>query len=417
MSRKYDYDVVIVGAGLAGAAAAVALSQSGLSVALIDSQDPQQTSRSTVRTHVDSFSPRVSAITPSNALWLESIGVWSKLGEGQFKPYSKMDVWEELGGGRIQFDALDYQRSALGYIVENDTLLKACFERLSDTGLVEYFFGSKIRSMPLDRQQSKRLVVLEDDAQLSATLLIGADGAQSFVRRMLNIPTREWDYQQSAIVCTVETEKPHENTAWQRFSEQGPVAYLPLPDSLALDHPQHNHFSSIVWSLDTEQAQSIFASDTNGFCGLLARELEERLGAIKSVSERKMFPLRQRHAKAYITDQALLLGDAAHTIHPLAGQGLNLGLNDVQALSRILKDAHDKGYALAHPVLLKRYQRQRQGENLAMMLAMEGFKRLFGSTDPLLRLLRNTGINKVNEHTFIKRQIASKAMGLSTASL
>ncbi len=232
------------------------------------------------------------------------------------------------------------------------------------------------------------------------------------MRRTLNIPTREWDYQQSAIVCTVETEKSHEQTAWQRFSERGPVAYLPLRDTLRADDARHSHFSSIVWSLDTEQARLMYSLDDNAFSKALAKELEGRLGQIKTVSERFMFSLRQRHAKAYVAEQAVLLGDAAHTIHPLAGQGLNLGLNDVHALVRIIEDAQRKGYELAHPVLLKRYQRQRKGENLAMMLGMEGFKRLFGSGDPLLRLLRNTGVNTVNEHTFIKRQIATRAMGL-----
>ena len=409
------YDVVIVGAGIAGTSAAAALVESGLRIALVDTQDPRVKEVPQARCHVDDFSPRVSAITPANAQWLDDIGVWSKLKSEKVQPYANMEVWEELGSGRIQFDALDYQRPCLGYIVENSALLGACFDALgaSDGGdVVDCYFGARIRTIHFDRQQQVREVVFEDGTRLGAKLLIGADGANSFVRRALNIPSREWDYQQSAIVCTVETEKSHEETAWQRFSERGPVAYLPLRDTLDNDNSCHAHFSSIVWSLDTKQARSVYALDKGAFSDALARELEGRLGCIKSVSERFMFPLRQRHAKSYVAEQALLLGDAAHTIHPLAGQGLNLGLNDVHALVGILKDAHSKGYELAHPVLLKRYQRQRKSENMAMMLGMEGFKRLFGSTDPMMRLLRNTGVNTVNEHTFIKRQIATRAMGL-----
>lgn len=423
------YDLVIVGAGIAGTSAAVALAKSGLRIALVDSQDPRSEPATRNRRCVDDFSARVSAITPANAKWLDDIGVWTLLKPEQVQPYANMEVWEQLGSGRIQFDALDYQRTCLGYIIENSALLGACFEALdavsdsdkntdtsTDTGTdlqsIDYFFGARIRAIHFNQQQKARELIFEDGTQLSAQLLIGADGANSFVRRALNIPTREWDYQQSAIVCTVETEKPHEATAWQRFSERGPVAYLPLRDTLKQDSKKHEHFSSIVWSLDTAQARLVNELDDTAFSAALERELEGRLGCVKSVSERSMFPLRQRHAKSYVVDQALLLGDAAHTIHPLAGQGLNLGLNDVHALVEILHDAQRKSYELAHPVLLKRYQRRRKSENLAMMLGMEGFKRLFGSEDPLLRLLRNTGVNTVNEHTFIKRQIATRAMGL-----
>jgi 2-octaprenylphenol hydroxylase len=406
------YDVLIVGAGIAGTSAAVGLNKVGLRVALIDAQNPRSHKAAGERCSVEEFSSRVSAITPANAQWLEQIGIWSLLPEEQVQPYRDMEVWEELGSGRIHFNALEYQREALGYIVENPVLLSACFAALDGSELTSCFFGSRIQAMRFDRQNALREIIFDDGSLLKGRLMIGADGANSFVRKALNIPTREWDYQQSAIVCTVETEQRHSGTAWQRFSEQGPVAYLPLSDSLSSDDPRHGHFSSIVWSLDTPKAKAMYALDADAFGAALTRALEARLGNVKCVSERQIFPLRQRHAKSYLGEQALLLGDAAHTIHPLAGQGLNLGLNDVQALVTILEEAQRKEYDLAHPVLLKRYQRQRQGQNLTMMLGMEGFKRLFGSADPLLRLLRNTGVNKVNEHTFIKRQIASRAMGL-----
>ena len=202
----------------------------------------------------------------------------------------------------------------------------------------------------------------------------------------------------------------HGLVARQRFSESGPVAFLPLNHTL--DAGKQSRFCSIVWSIDTAKADAVMALSDEAFSAQLAAQIEGELGGIKAVSKRFKFPLRQRHAKRYAAKQAILIGDAAHSIHPLAGQGLNLGLDDVQALSGIAQDAKAKSYPLGHPVLLKRYERTRKSENLAMMLGMEGFKRLFGAQDPVLRLLRNIGVDTVNRHTLVKRQIAKKAMGL-----
>lgn len=419
-SSDHSFDIVIIGAGIAGSVAASALGRLGISVALVDAQTPQVQAQDVAATNtptyqgtsVDDFSPRVSALTPANVQWLERLGIWSALSKGQALPYTAMEVWEQLGGGRISFDALEYQRPALGHIVENPDLLSAALTTVQATETVRCFFGSKLTRCEFFKDSDRYQLSLENGASLNARLLVGADGANSYIRRLLNLPTREWDYEQEAIVCTVETERPHSNTAWQRFSESGPVAFLPLSDSLPSDDLRHGHFCSIVWSLDTSKAHAAFELSDAAFMSALGRELEDTLGAVKSVSKRFKFPLRQRHAKAYTKQQAVLVGDAAHTIHPLAGQGLNLGLSDVQALVSIVEQALAKGYDIAHPVLLQRYQRQRQGENLTMMASMEGFKRLFGTTNPMMRLIRNIGVDTINRHTLIKRQIATKAMGL-----
>jgi len=412
------FEVAIVGAGIAGAVAANALGRLGISVALLDAQTPQAQNLDKqgevlhTRSTVDEFSPRVSALTPANVKWLNELDIWSRLTEQQVRPYTQMEVWEQLGGGRINFNALEYQRPALGYIVENPDLLAAAISALTAQGSIETFFGHKLKQCRFTPEANCYQLDLDNDVRLNADFLIGADGANSYIRRLLNVPTREWDYEQEAIVCTVETEQVHNNTAWQRFSEQGPVAFLPLSDSLSPEHPRHGRFCSIVWSLDTVEANAIFALPEDEFRQALARALEGSLGAIHSVSQRFKFPLRQRHAKVYTKARAVLVGDAAHTIHPLAGQGLNLGLSDVQTLVSTIEQARIKGYDIAHPVILQRYQRQRRGENLAMMASMEGFKRLFGTSNPMLRLIRNVGVDAVNRHTLIKRQIASKAMGL-----
>lgn len=418
------YDVAVVGAGIAGTATALSLGKAGINVCLLDASNSLRSAtegatnpdsqtldhREIKRECVDDFSPRVSAITPANADWLSSIGAWQLLDEQQLLGYTRMHVWEELGSGEINFEAGDYQRPSLGFIVENDSLLRALMSAIADAPNIECCFDRSIQKCRLNDERVHVIECVEETIQ--ARLLVGADGANSFVRRVLNIPTREWDYDQSAIVCTAETAHHHAMTAWQRFAEQGPVAYLPLADTLSHSDPSHGHFSSIVWSLDSVEAERVSALDDDAFMRELAKALDTKLGELQSVSARFKVPLRQRHAKRYTAKQAVLIGDAAHTIHPLAGQGLNLGLGDVKALVEVLVEASQKSYDLAHPVLLERYQRARKVENLSMMLSMEGFKRLFGSSDPILRWLRNTGVNAVDRHTLIKRQIATRAMGL-----
>jgi len=236
---------------------------------------------------------------------------------------------------------------------------------------------------------------------------VAADGANSKVRQAMGMATREWDYQHHAIVATVKTEFAHDSTARQRFSESGPLALLPLQDKHA-----SGKFSSIVWSVQPDRAKSLMSLSDEQFKQSLEAEFESCLGKVEQVSKRFSYPLRQRHAKTYVDAGVVLVGDAAHTIHPLAGQGVNLGFKDVQALSNILLDASEKGVAINHQSLLNRYNRQRQGDNLMMMGVMEGFKRLFEQKDPLVRWIRNAGLNWVDQQGFVKKQIVQRAMGL-----
>ena len=248
---------------------------------------------------------------------------------------------------------------------------------------------------------------LADGRRPGARLVVAADGAHSRLRQWVGLPTREWDYDQQAIVCTVRTAQSHGYTAWQRFSRTGPLAFLPL-----LNEQGDEHFCSIVWSQDTGEARRLMALDDTGFRAELEHAIEQALGPVEQVSRRVAFPLRQRHAKEYVAEGFALVGDAAHTIHPLAGQGANLGYGDVRVLLDELARARQAGMNPADDLLPARYQRRRKGENLAMMAAMEGFKQLFARDEPALRWLRNAGMRWLDGLGPVKNRMAAQAMGL-----
>jgi len=237
-------------------------------------------------------------------------------------------------------------------------------------------------------------------------LLVAADGALSRVREMMDFQTREWDYGHRAIVTTVQVEQPHGSTAWQRFLPSGPLALLPLPGD------EGQHLCSIVWSLQEHLVDDLLALDEAAFCAALEQASERRLGTVLGSSPRFAFPLRQRHAVDYVQPGVALVADAAHTIHPLAGQGINLGLQDVAALAEEILTGCARGANPGQLAVLRRYQRRRKGENLAMMAAMDGFKQLFEQQALPLRWLRNVGMRGVDQLPPVKQQLMRHAMGL-----
>lgn len=404
-----NVDIAIVGAGLVGATLAASLKSSGLTIALIDNQ-AQEILQQTLPygTSVDEFEPRVSALTAASETLLKEVGVWERINKKKVQYYQNMKVWDELGTAAIEFDAAELYQESLGCILENQTIVSALHTVLADQKNLSPFLSSSLDKIQLaEGKENEHILTLESGQLIQCKLLVAADGANSNIRQWAGIPTREWDYQHQAIVATIKTGKKHQHTAWQRFSESGPLAFLPLADK---DNTQQ--FCSIVWSQDTARAQSLMALSDDDFLIELAKSIEFNLGDLEAVSKRYAIPLRQRHAKNYVKPGIVLLGDAAHTIHPLAGQGVNLGFKDVKALSEILIQADQQGIEVNNMVLLKRYQRQRQGDNLLMMGAMEGFKRLFEQPDPVFRWLRNTGMNWINNQQFLKNQIAKHAMGL-----
>lgn len=396
------FDIVIVGGGMIGSALALGLSRQGWHVALVEGarRDALLAAREPALT-VDDFEPRVSAISLASERLLDELGAWSGVLESRHCSYREMVVWDGDGTGRIQFDAAELHARALGTIVENRDLVRALFRELlaSDVALID---GVRVRSW--SRAQG---VELEDGRRLMARLVIGADGANSRLRQWAGLPTREWDYDQQAVVCTVQTTRSHRHTAWQRFSLTGPLAFLPL-----LNESSDEHFCSIVWSQDTPEARRLMALGDEAFRQELEQAIEGELGAVTQVSRRFAFPLRQRHAKDYVADGLALVGDAAHTIHPLAGQGANLGYGDVRVLLEELARAMAQGLAPDDELVLARYQRRRKGENLTMMAAMEGFKQLFARDELPLRWLRNAGMRWLDRLGPVKNRIAAEAMGL-----
>jgi len=405
MSKHFD--IVIVGGGLVGASLALSLADLPCRIALIDSQLPKNLPELGPKT-LNDYSKRVSAITAASSSLLSDLGVWNLVDDSWKQAYRFMKVWDQLGSGELRFDADEMHVDELGCIVENNVMLAAMHAKVSESQNLECFWQQTVEKFEGVAEQADGVsLMLSNGESLSADLLVAADGAMSGVRQQAGFEMREWDYDHLAIVATVETERSHNNTAFQRFSEDGPLAFLPLKNT---DKP--GRFSSIVWSLKTDRAKHVLGLSNSEFCDELKKEIENNLGDVLNVSERASFPLRQRHAKRYFKESVVLVGDAAHTIHPLAGQGVNLGFKDVAVLSEELHRAIAEGVSLSHPQVLKRYQRRRQSDNLLMMGAMEGFKRLFGQADPMLRLLRNTGMSWVNRQGTLKRKVIEHAMGL-----
>ena len=397
-----QFDILVVGGGMIGSALALGLSRQGWQVGLIEGAPAASLmAPAEPASSVDDFEPRVSAISLASQRLLEELGAWPKVQVSRHCGYREMTVWDGDGTGRIHFDAAELHARSLGTIVENRNIVRALFESLSDSS-VQLLDGVRVRAW--SRGQG---VELEDGRCLAARLVVGADGALSRLRQWSGLATREWDYDQQAIVCTVRTSQNHRYTAWQRFSPTGPLAFLPL-----LNEAGDEHFCSIVWSQDTLEARRLMALEAESFRKELEAAIERELGEVLAVSPRFAFPLRQRHAKDYIADGLALVGDAAHTIHPLAGQGANLGYGDVRALLEELERARELGLAPDDASVLARYQRRRKGENLAMMAAMEGFKQLFARDELPVRWLRNTGMRWLNQLAPLKNRIAAEAMGI-----
>lgn len=406
MNEPLQFDILVVGGGMTGSALALGLSQQGWNTALVEGASIESVLADFApAASVHDFEPRVSAISVASQRLLETLGAWDDVVARRHAPYQQMTVWDGDGTGRIHFDAAELQARALGTIVENHSIVRALFLGLENSA-VTVMAGAKVTGWW--EQGERHGIRLDDGRSLAAPLVVAADGANSRMRQWVGLPTREWDYDQQAIVCTVETTQSHQFTAWQRFSPTGPLAFLPLQTEAGDDH-----FCSIVWSQDTEEARRLMALDDASFRQALEAAIEQQLGQIRSVSKRFAFPLRQRHAKDYIRPGFALIGDAAHTIHPLAGQGANLGYGDVKVLLDELARARKAGLAPADALLLARYQRRRKGDNLTMMAAMEGFKQLFARDELPVRWLRNTGMRLLDGMGPLKHRIAAEAMGLT----
>jgi 2-polyprenylphenol 6-hydroxylase len=394
-------DLIIVGAGMVGSTLALALEGCGLKIVVLDASplevvdfDPQ-----------GGFEPRVSALSAASQRILQRVGAWPGIAARRASPYTDMHVWDGSGTGQIHFSAETVHAEVLGLIVENRIVQDALLETMQRHGQARLIGNARVEQ--LVRTDEGWQLTLADGRELHTTLLIAADGANSAIRRLAGCETREWDYLHQAIVTSVRCREPHQRTAWQRFTDDGPLAFLPL------ERDGDRHWCSIVWSVTETEATRLMALDDAAFRTALGRAFEERLGEVLEVDPRLCIPLRQRHAKRYVQPGLALIGDAAHTIHPLAGQGVNLGLLDAAVLAEVLKAAIARGERVADVQVLSRFERRRMPHNLAMMAAMEGFERLF-QADPLpLRWLRNTGLKAVQALPEAKALFVRQALGLS----
>lgn len=367
-ARRGQRDVVVVGAGVVGAASALALAKLGLDVALVEGREPVRWSQS----HPDL---RVYAFAPDNAQLLDALGAWKSVSEARAQAYRRMRVWDAAGGGELKFDADAFGRAQLGWIVENNLLVEKLWDALVPAGVQVH---CPARVVDLEQDDAGVRVRLDDGTKLDARIAIAADGARSTLRQLAGIDVFAKDYAQSGVVAFIESEKSHEDTAWQRFLSTGPLALLPFADGK----------SSIVWTLPEAEAQRVLHLDDAAFSRELGSASGGARGELRVASKRAAFPLLRQNAETYLRGRVLLLGDAAHVVHPLAGQGVNLGLRDVAALRASILDAQQQRADWASPQRLQRWARARRSEDALGGLAFSGINALFSNGEMHLTLLR-----------------------------
>lgn len=380
---------------MVGSALGCALGEQGFSVAVIELREPE-TSWPQDEIHL-----RVSALNHASQCILENLGVWRRMDGMRISPYREMHVWDATGSGSVHFHAADIGEPDLGHIVENRVTQLALWEKLEQLNPVNIHCPERIES--LEKPGAHQLLHLTGGATITADLVVAAEGANSPLREMAGISSSGWQYNQHAIVATIWPEQHHREVARQRFMPTGPLAFLPINDGRC----------SIVWSTSPAEASRLMALDDETFCSELSEAGEWMLGAVNRVGPRGEFPLRLRNANQYIKPGLALVGDAAHGIHPLAGQGVNLGFLDAATLTDILQDARKAGHALGAFPTLRRYERARKGADMVMLGVMDLFKRLFSNDNRPLSLIRNLGLDLADASGPIKHLIMRRAMGLT----
>ena len=397
MNRRGEHDVVVVGAGVVGAATALALLREGFDVALVEAR-PAPTWNA-----ADDVDARVVALAPDAVALLDGLGVWKSVTDARACAYSHMRVWDALAAGELSFAAEDRGETALGWIVENRLLQHVLWQALVEAGARGAAIQLRVPGEVTAIENDERGVAatLADGSVVRARLLVAADGATSPIRTQLGIAVREHDYGQRAIVAHVGIERAHESTAWQRFQLGGPLAFLPLVDGRC----------SIVWFLQGNEAQRVLALDDAAFCAELGCALDFRLGNITSTTRRLAFPLRMRLAERYVAGRTLLIGDAGHAVHPLAGQGLNLGLRDVHNLRGQLRRAKARGIDAGAAQVLRRYERERRSENILAASSFTLIERCFNSESIAVAGLRGLALAVADKVTPLKHVLMDAAAG------
>jgi len=389
------YDVIIAGGGMVGLAVACGLQGSGLRIAVLEREAPQ------VR---DTSAPpalRVSAINAASERLLQHLGVWDAILSARASAYHGMEVWDRDSFGRIVFDDEQQGLAHLGHIIENAVIHQALWQRAEGLSDITLIAPAELQQVAFGANEA--FVTLQDGTMMTARLLVAADGANSWLRNKADIPLTFWDYQHHALVANIRTEQPHASVARQVFHGDGILAFLPLSDP---------HLSSIVWSLPPQEATRLQAMPEAVFNQQLSVAFDLRLGLCEAESERQAFPLMGRYARHFAAHRLALVGDAAHTIHPLAGQGVNLGFMDAAELIGEVKRLQQQGKDIGQHLYLRRYERSRKHSAAVMLASMQGFRELFNGNNPAKKLLRDVGLALADNLPGVKPRLLKQAMGL-----
>ncbi|KDP20324.1 hypothetical protein JCGZ_06410 [Jatropha curcas] len=448
------YDIAIVGGGMVGMALACSLATTPLTkhlnVAIIDS-NPALGSKLIIKKE-DPPDPRVSTVTPATISIFKDIGAWQYVQQHRHAYFDKMQVWDYTGLGYTKYNARDVNRDVLGCVVENKVLHSSLFSRIKDTDFQKTIYPSRLSSMSLHPSSSSKVVdstssaeasyikgrsaklELSDGSSLYAKLVVGADGGKSHVRQLAGFKTTGWNYSQNAIICTVEHSVDNQ-CAWQRFLPSGPIALLPIGDK----------FSNIVWTMDPKESSDYKSMDEDDFVKAVNHALDYGYGphpksslldgmdmfswlrgnsvisanesfevpprVLKLASARMAFPLSLMHANDYVSKRVVLIGDAAHTVHPLAGQGVNLGFGDAFSLSRIITEGIAVGTDIGEVSLLKKYEAERKPTNVTMMAILDGFQKAYSVDFGPLNILRAAAFHGAHHISPLKKSIISYASG------
>lgn len=385
------FDCIVVGGGMVGAASALSLAELGLSVAVVEQKEPNPFFSE------QPFDMRVSAISIASEQLLQQLGIWKSICAWRVCPYKRLGVWEQENA-YTEFNANDISQPHLGHIVENRLIQLALWQEMADHKKITLFCPETITSLT---QSSDSASLVLSTQTIEANIVIGADGANSHIRKLASIGVTGWNYAQSAMLINVETQAPQQDITWQQFFQTGPVAMLPMPGQCA----------SLVWYNTKDEIKRLVSLSNAQLQIEIKQAFPERLGDI-SVNRKASFPLTRSHANQYIKERVVLIGDAAHTINPMAGQGVNLGFKDVKALQQVIAGAIGRGDDWHSEKVLIEYQRKRRTDNLLMMSAMDALYLSFGHISPLAKFARNASLSLVNKMPNVKRKALAYACGV-----
>ncbi len=391
------YEAIIVGGGVVGASLALLLGQAGMRICLLDKGSPSKVQQT------DLFKGKTASLNLASIELFQKLGIWEKVDQHS-KEFTNIEVWDSEGSSVITFNAKDISESKLGKVAHNNNIISSLFDLVQKLPTVNLLENESVLSI----KNGEELIEIKTDSglNLTANLVVGSDGSMSSIRSLSSIPIRTWGYEQTAIVSLLESEIPINMTAYQIFTSTGPIALLPVT-------VEGENLASLIWSADKVYAEKLLSLEDSEFLEELKLKTEGKLGHFKIREAISSFPLYQLHAKEYFSERTVLVGDSAHTIHPLAGQGLNLGLSDVIDLSERILSLRREGRDIADEQMLKAYSDSREKINLRMTALMEAFKRGFGSKNPWVKLGRNLAFSLANETKFLKKKFIKEAAGIT----